>query len=39
MNDITRPTVLEVDLKAFKNNIEKIKWIWNLYKYKIRNFK
>ena len=25
MNDITRPTVLEVDLKAFKNNIEKIK--------------
>lgn len=25
MNNITRPTVLEVDLKAFKNNIEKIK--------------
>ena len=25
MNNITRPTVLEVDLKAFKNNIAKIK--------------
>ena len=32
MEDITRPTVLEVDLQAFLNNIERLKGFLNIKK-------